>query len=471
METKPYSLQSPEQIAKDYGGNKQKIAEAMQMGVIDPTAGTLAGMFIDRMRSAAQTEAAPQQSVAQQVFAPPMPPMPQGMPPMPQMPQGAPAGLGATPEAAAMPAPAAAPPMGMPAPAAPPMGMPMEQPVPGMAAGGLAALPIPDDMFDEPTNGGFNDGYRGGGLVAFSGGTGPDGVRGTADDNDVVSPTDIVVEGQRKKEPEDLSPLYMRPTIFAALPSGSGGYDDTLGGNLESINKDVPRETARAKQYQAYLDRLLNPEDQKARRKEDMWMALGQIGAKMASTPGSLLQAASAGISEALPGIAASAKERRAEERAAQQALVGEERTANKEVMDRATLASEMLKGYNSLNEALQNNNFRNLWESLGRNSNERIARIQAAAGVTGQQIGAAATMGVGRMGLEREILATNRAAGAAVQDAIKSGPGYAGYAAAIKAGKGPAYIQQMYTAFGGTGKVPTTGETLKFDKQGNLIQ
>ena len=52
METKPYRIQSPEAIAKDYGGNKQQIAQAMQMGIVDPTAGVLAGMFIDRMRSA-----------------------------------------------------------------------------------------------------------------------------------------------------------------------------------------------------------------------------------------------------------------------------------------------------------------------------------------------------------------------------------------------------------------------------------
>ena len=68
METKPYSLQAPEQIAKDYGGNKQKIAEAMQTGILDPTAGTLAGMFIDRIRAAAQQEQAPQQTVAQQIW-------------------------------------------------------------------------------------------------------------------------------------------------------------------------------------------------------------------------------------------------------------------------------------------------------------------------------------------------------------------------------------------------------------------
>lgn len=155
METKPYSLQSPEQIAKDYGGNKQKIAEAMQMGIIDPTAGTLAGMFIDRMRSAAQMEAAPQQTVAQQVFTPPAPQMPQGAPP---------AGLGATPEAAAMAAPASQ----MSAP-----GMAMGGAVnndmfssPYMGDGGVASLDVPDGMFDEPTNGG----YAGGGLVAFAGG-------------------------------------------------------------------------------------------------------------------------------------------------------------------------------------------------------------------------------------------------------------------------------------------------------------
>lgn len=147
METKPYNLQSPEQIAKDYGGNKQKIAEAMQMGIVDPTAGTLAGMFIDRMRSAQMQEQAPQQTVAEQVFAPPQP-APMGAPPAPQ--GGAPAGLGATPEAAQMPQ--QMPPM-------PPQGAPM-----GMAAGGLTTLPISDGMFDEPDNGG----YAGGGLVAFA---------------------------------------------------------------------------------------------------------------------------------------------------------------------------------------------------------------------------------------------------------------------------------------------------------------
>jgi hypothetical protein len=57
--------------------------------------------------------------------------------------------------------------MGMP----PEMGMapPMPQGAPmGMAEGGLAMLSVPDAMFDEPTNGGFDDGYAGGGIVAFA---------------------------------------------------------------------------------------------------------------------------------------------------------------------------------------------------------------------------------------------------------------------------------------------------------------
>ena len=147
---KPFSIQSPEAIAKEYGGNKQKIVEAMQMGIIDSTAGVLAGMFIDRMRAAQMQEQAPQQTVAQQVMGgAPAPAAPAPTAP----PQGA--GLGAIASQGAMP----------PAPEMPP-----EQAPVGMAEGGIAGLDIPDTMYDEPSNGGFNDGYAGGGLVAFADG-------------------------------------------------------------------------------------------------------------------------------------------------------------------------------------------------------------------------------------------------------------------------------------------------------------
>jgi hypothetical protein len=128
METKPYSLQSPEQIAKDYNGNKRKIAEAAQSGLLDPTAAVMAGMFIDRMRNAQMEEQAPVQTVAQDILAPQQmqQPMPQGMP------QGMPQQM---------------PPQSM------PQGMPQ--------SAGLEALPVPDQMFDGPS-------MAGGGLVAFA---------------------------------------------------------------------------------------------------------------------------------------------------------------------------------------------------------------------------------------------------------------------------------------------------------------
>lgn len=122
METKPFSLQSPEAIAKEYGGNKQQIAQAMQMGLVDPTAAVLAGMFIDRMRSAQSLEQAPSQTVAQDVMAPP-----------PQIP----------------------PQMGVPGQA-----MPQGQMGASQTATGLADLPVDPSMFNEAS-------FANGGIVAF----------------------------------------------------------------------------------------------------------------------------------------------------------------------------------------------------------------------------------------------------------------------------------------------------------------
>lgn len=395
METKPYSLQSPEQIAKDYGGNKQKIAEAMQMGIIDPTAGTMAAMFIDRMRSAAQTEQAPQQTVAQQVFAPPAPP-------------AAPAGLGATPQAA-MPAPA----MGM--PSGP--GMAMGGMVPPYASGGgLSSMPLPDGMFDEPGNGGFNDGYAGGGMVAFAG-AGPVKAKGLASlienadeeeeneqDQYAVPPSRVGPDGEIIVEPTISKPpsmAYFPTTPDFKTPQNISGYSGDLMSNLDRYSEAAPRKTERAEQFAKYLDEMMNPEEQKKRRKEDMWMALGQIGAKMASTPGSLLQAASAGISEALPGIAANAKERRAEQRAIMKTLVDEERMGNKEITERADKALDMLAKYGTLADAMKQRSFQNLWENMGSADRRYVAQVSAAAGIQSQQISTAGQIQVGGMDLQ----------------------------------------------------------------------
>ena len=377
METKPFSLQSPEQIAKDYNGNKQKIAEAMQMGVLDPTAGTLAAMFIDRMRNAAQAESAPQQSVAQQVFAaaPPqaaMPPMSAGNPA---------AGLGATPEAAAMPPiPGMTPGISPGMPELEPEEAPMMPP--GMAMGGLASLPVPDDMFSEPDEGG----YAGGGIVAFNEGN---LVEEEKDKSAIVLPNGEMIVSTDKKQ-EKLPLNLLQGTRYDA-PTTLGGFHDDVFKNLDSINEAAPRKTKRAEEYEAFLENMRSPEERKKRKQEDMWMALGQIGAKMAQTPGSILEAASAGMAEALPGIAESAKERRAEERAVAKELLTEERTGNKEIETRAGVALDMLKNYSSLEAAFQSENFKNTLARLGISAEILQAKIMAGASVQGAMLSAAA--------------------------------------------------------------------------------
>ena len=145
-----YKIRSPIDIWTAYGGDQQRIAQAMQLGVIRPEEGVLAVMEGKRKPP---PPAAPG-TVAQQVMGivpPPTNPMASNM--------GAPAPQPAPP----MQAPMGAPPMGA------PMGAP-PAPMPGMAMGGIASLPIPGAMFDEPDNGGYGDGYAGGGLVAFADG-------------------------------------------------------------------------------------------------------------------------------------------------------------------------------------------------------------------------------------------------------------------------------------------------------------
>jgi len=124
-------MASPETIAATFDGNKQKILQAAQMGTIDPTSAVLAGMFIDRMRNAQVMEQAPQSTVAQKVMG----------------------GLGSLPSQTSLPQQTS---------------QPMPQAPQQMAEGGIIGIDIPDTMYDEPSNGGFDDGYAGGGLVAFA---------------------------------------------------------------------------------------------------------------------------------------------------------------------------------------------------------------------------------------------------------------------------------------------------------------
>lgn len=307
METKPFSLQAPEQVAKDYGGDKQKIARAVQMGLIDPTAATLAGMFIDRMRSAAQTEMAPQQTVAQQVFAPPM-----------DVPQG----LGATPQAAQM---------GM----APPQGAPPMMPPQGA---GLDALPVPDEMFES--------GYAGGGLVAFQQG-GP------------VEEDEIAVMAGRLPPEDDEDFLRYQRTMERMRPVIEGMYNP---------------QSAASQALSGYVKGEMSPESLARRRKDDMWMALGQAGARMAQTPGSLLQAVSAGVGEALPLARESAKERRSELLDYYKTLALEEGMSNKRAAEVAKMQTDATMDVERARASREDRNLRE--QELNQRASADAARL-----------------------------------------------------------------------------------------------
>jgi hypothetical protein len=163
---KPFSMQAPEDVAKEYGGNKQSIAKAAQMGILDPTTAVMAGMFIDRMREAQAQEQQQTTTVAEQVFSPkpqpeavsqmqlaqqglggvPTPKMPAGVnmgtPQQPQMTAQMPRGMGATPQAAQMQA--------------------MQQKMaPRPSVAGVNQLPMGPGMIPRAASGG---------LLAFAGG-------------------------------------------------------------------------------------------------------------------------------------------------------------------------------------------------------------------------------------------------------------------------------------------------------------
>jgi hypothetical protein len=136
---KPMSLTSPESIAREYKGNKKAIANAARMGLVDPTAALMAGMFIDRMRSAASEEQKADTTVAQDVFNAPM--QQQGLPQAPMQ---------------AQPQPQQLPPQ-----------MAQAQGIPGaqMAAAQPQMAPGVEGL---PTGNVGN--YADGGIVAFAGG-------------------------------------------------------------------------------------------------------------------------------------------------------------------------------------------------------------------------------------------------------------------------------------------------------------
>ena len=319
---KPFSLQAPEAIAKEYGGNKQKIAQAMQTGLVDPTAGTLAGMFIDRMRSAQMQEGAQQPSVAQQVFAPPAPPAP----PMGAPPPGAPPAppMGAPPMGGMPPVP----PMGGmgPPPGAPPM---------GMADGGLAALPVPESMFDEPMDGE----YANGGIVSFSAGS---------------------------------------PGTLSAAPTNFYGMSTDIGANLGMLQDRLKPETEFSEREAAYIRDTLSPEAQKKRRDNDLALAGLGLASALLTTPGGIGAGVGKGLENITPILRESAKERRAEEREAISVGAQRELGRNKEQRELLNTGLSMVEKAGGFAEAAKTREFQDNWQRMDDTTKRYLGQLSA---------------------------------------------------------------------------------------------
>jgi hypothetical protein len=163
----------------------------------------------------------------------------------------------------------------------------------GMADGGLAMLPIPETMFDEPMNGGYADG----GIVAFR----EAGLTSTPD--------------------------------YSVLQQMLAEYGDEVRGRQEYGTLYQPKREASERLRQFYGD-ALSEEAQKKRGKQDLNSFLMSFGAKLASTRGPLLSAAGEAAGQTLPGYQESVKERRAEQRDALKQLALDEGASNAEARD-----------------------------------------------------------------------------------------------------------------------------------------
>lgn len=426
MEPKPFSLQAPEDIAKTYAGNKQKIAQAMQMGVVDPTAGLLAGMFIDRMRAAqTQEQAGPPQTVAQQVFSPqsgPPPQQPGGLDALQvpdQMFSAPPGGVvpPQQPPQAQPPMPQQAPPMG--APPAFAMGGPvarnartppwMEALQRMQAAGMTPTTPTPtpaprSNMVASPPADPDFDAFKraiiqqeSGGRygVANAEGSGAMGIGQVMPDTGRVLARRLGLEWRPDlmAGDDEASRSYQDKITDAALREAydygrgdmrrAAGYyyggSDTdkwgprtrqymdeiigrMGGDVPEIagtptpasipeqapdrmsfeqamglvNNTLGTPDPYRQQAVEYYERLMSPNEQKKRKKEDMWEALASFGANLAGTSSPyFLQAVGQAGQQTMPRITESTRARRGEEQAATQALAGIEGQRSNEATQR----------------------------------------------------------------------------------------------------------------------------------------
>jgi hypothetical protein len=118
--------------------------------------------------------------------------------------------------------------------------------------------------------------------------------------------------------------------------------------------------------------------------------------------------------------------------------------------MERASVALDMLKGYNVNEQSFQSQQFNNLLTRLGIDADIMKAKIMAGAGIQEAVIAGSAS----RYGANKQVEAEMYRRDAGITDAVnkaisRGGPNYAGYVEAIKAGKGNQFIADMRKAYG----------------------
>jgi hypothetical protein len=125
---------------------------------------------------------------------------------------------------------------------------------------------------------------------------------------------------------------------------------------VEEYRRLYQPKTEASERAKKLYNEVLSEEGQKKRRDEDKYFALAQLGATMASTPGSLFQAFSAGAGKALPGMQEASKERRAEQREAIRQLALDEGASNAEARREADLYMQGKGKYAELAQTAQKN-------------------------------------------------------------------------------------------------------------------
>jgi hypothetical protein len=184
----------------------------------------------------------------------------------------------------------------------------------GMAEGGLASLPVPYSMYDEPVDA---QSFRGGGIVAFADG-------GQFADIATLDATDRLGNAMNPAGPPPPPPP----------PNPALGYDAAEAIYNKAVT-DVPHKYSdmRAKEY----EKDNTPEALAEQKKYDLFSAIGQFGSALgASKSPNFMTAVTEAAGIALPGMAKTRADRQANQRVAIKELAADEATTRTEKIQRA---------------------------------------------------------------------------------------------------------------------------------------